>query len=78
MRTAFLAAQRPTSPAISADGTFVTTGSEGHGLFARSLRDFPTDVSLGASRAVIPGDEVVDPTRCAIAAARAGVVGGLL
>ena len=56
------ATEHPTSPAISADGTFVTTGSQGHGLFARSLRDFPAQVSLVASRAIFPGDEIVDPT----------------
>jgi WD40-like Beta Propeller Repeat len=53
--------ERPTSPVISPDGSFVTTGSEGHGLFMRSLRDFPTGVSLGGSYAAFQGDELLDP-----------------
>ena len=56
------ATDHPTSPVISADGTFVTTGSQGHGLFMRSLRDFPVQVSLIGSRFVFPGDAVLDPT----------------
>ena len=56
------ATDHPTSPVISADGTFVTTGSQGHGLFMRSLRDFPAEVSLVGSRSDFPGDAVVDPT----------------
>ena len=35
------ATDHPTSPVISADGTFVTTGSQGHGLFMRSLQGLP-------------------------------------
>jgi hypothetical protein len=57
---------RPRSPAISADGSFVTTGSEGNGLFTRRLEDFPNRVSGVASRAVFPGDEILDPTPSAL------------
>ena len=56
------ATDHPSSPVISADGTFVTTGSQGHGLFMRSLQDFPVQVSVVASRFVFPGDAVLDPT----------------
>jgi hypothetical protein len=60
---AFAAAtMRPSSPAISGDGSFVTTGSEGNGLFMRSLNDFPNRVSQVGSRAVFPGDGILDPT----------------
>ena len=56
------ATDHPTSPVISADGTFVTTGSQGQGLFMRSLSEFPAQVSLVGSRFSFPGDALVDPT----------------
>jgi hypothetical protein len=60
------ATMRPSSPAISTDGGFVTTGSEGNGLFTRRLDDFPNRVSVVASRAVFAGDGIRDPTPSAL------------
>jgi hypothetical protein len=59
--------ERETSPVISANGAFVTTGSEGHGLFSFGLGDFPDHVSFGDSYGVSPGDEILDPTPSVLA-----------
>jgi hypothetical protein len=54
---------QPTSPAISPDGDWVTTGSVGSGLHGRSLANFPNSVSATANESIFPGFELVDPTQ---------------
>jgi hypothetical protein len=54
---------QPTSPAISPDGNWVTTGSVGSGLHGRSLGNFPNSVSASTNESIFPGFELVDPTQ---------------
>jgi hypothetical protein len=53
----------PTSPSISLDGGWVTTGSEGTGIHGRSLAAFPNEVSAQSNDSSFPGFELVDPTQ---------------
>jgi hypothetical protein len=55
----------PTSPAITPDGDWVNTGSEGDGLHGRSLANFPNSVSATSNNFIFPGFELVDPTQSA-------------